>query len=328
MTRSSKSKQSPKFIYRNKTTNLGDLLCSPKLYFRIVVDKPLNIFGGGVWSKPKNNSLRDIGENNVLWGAGLSERTSKSTPQDLERICSLTYSAWGFRDKDQLQSEEHFLPCVSCMHPMLDDVKNIEGVGLLYINADPKIVSIGSLIKLKKIAKRNRFSFVTNRASEQEFFLKWRQAKKIITNSYHGAYWSLLAGKDVVLFGHSSKFRSLLKSFNLKEDFLVFRKGNQGELISAAEESFMEWVPLRLSDPQAKLIEYRSRQLEFLENMRKRDLIIDWSMLKPDSAEVLSSKKISENSQIFRAYAESFLPFKVLHRLIGAVRRIKYWLAR
>ena len=60
-----------------------------------------------------------------------------------------------------------------------------------------------------------------------EYVLDYLGSAEIIyTNSYHGAFWSLLLGREVIIPKSSnplsSKFYGLLKEFEEKEDCLVF----------------------------------------------------------------------------------------------------------
>ena len=59
-------------------------------------------------------------------------RSLKRGSDSLERIATLPHLAWGLRDIDGVADPERFLPCVSCLHPMLDAGAGQDGT-LLFV---------------------------------------------------------------------------------------------------------------------------------------------------------------------------------------------------
>ncbi|OGX19878.1 MAG: hypothetical protein A2Y04_02440 [Omnitrophica WOR_2 bacterium GWC2_45_7] len=69
--------------------------------------------------------------------------------------------------------------------------------------------------------KERGIKFYWNCLNEFDFARIFARTGKVLTNSYHVAYWSLISGRDVAIIGYSSKFRSLLKLTGLRKETLV-----------------------------------------------------------------------------------------------------------
>lgn len=293
------------FIYTNNTSNLGDLLSSPKTYFKFESSEDLTILGGGVQNiNILNSKLSHDYRKTILWGGGVSWPSPKEIPQ-----LTLEFLAWGVRDRALTVNEDNFLPCVSCMHPMIDYARSSQknDKTLLYINADPYIYSLNSLFKTYLKAKINGIQILTNRAPEEKFIDIWSRSNKIITNSYHGAYWSLLAGKQVSLFGYSVKFNSLLQSFGILEAFPEFRKGHQKELMSATKVVMSDKCTfLTLQNSNAILDSYRDKQLKFANHLKEIGLIKKYELLSIDKVALKKEKLNTQIMTIAKLYASAY----------------------
>ena len=183
------------FIHKSpRVFNIGDYLCSPRHYIKFY--KPINdliIIGGGAFP---NFAIDFINKNyinihkSILWAVGNSEK--KFTYQ-VEKVSSLPYLQWGVRDIDSV-SLEHFLPCVSCLHPMLDE-KIVDSGTLLFLNKNSKVSSSEYIQFYKNLAKKRNWNILFNNCSEKDIIDALKKNTHIITNSYHGAYWGLLSGQ-------------------------------------------------------------------------------------------------------------------------------------
>lgn len=214
--------------------NLGDYLCSPRHYFDLKKKSgsKLVVLGGGVFSEYGRRKLRKLklpSSSVVLWGVGESTKDIRPSA-----VLDLPYMAWGIRDADF--SDEHFLPCVSCMHSMLDMPVPKEESILCFANADSKVTSKGSLDEFRKFSERVKGDFLLNNCSENHFIEALQKATHIVTNSYHGAYWGLLSGRKVTLMGYSSKFYNLFKVMGLRKERVIgIGRGDDSSLIKALD---------------------------------------------------------------------------------------------
>ncbi|AUM13449.1 hypothetical protein [Ketobacter alkanivorans] len=257
------------YVHHNPSRgNIGDFLCSPRHYF--TWSEPLEnvvIVGGGVFVEfavPKLKAQSVDFRKAVLWGVGQSIRDES---MNNKQVASLPYLAWGVRDKNFLSDERRFLPCVSCLHPMLDQGSESDET-LLFLNFDPKVTPPQALESVCLLAQSNGWRLLFNNCSEGEFRSALACSERIITNSYHGAYWGLLSGRRVNLMGYSSKFFSLLKSFGLSSRacFPVGRGSVEDILTALVDDSFLD-AEIKLDDSQCVLAGYRRINICFAESL-------------------------------------------------------------
>lgn len=135
----------------------------------------------------------------VLWGVGLNyyydikhrvERT-----KDIIKGCFMA----GIRDRSfALENGFDYVPCSSCMHEEFDMVRTpTKDIGVYEHYVHP--LGLG----YEKMNNRNDKSF-----SDVIKFLG--SFKKIITNSYHGAYWARLMNREVEMRDvHSIRFNDM-----------------------------------------------------------------------------------------------------------------------
>lgn len=188
----------------------------------------VNVLGGGVQSGfylDKVKFLRLDPGRTVLWGVGQSVK-GDCRPGEVSK---LPYRFWGLRDGDSV-GEENFLPCVSCLHPMLD-VPEINDVSvLLFVNYDPQITTGAARDRISELFPGVRILY--NNCTWQEFGGALREASHIVTNSFHGAYWGLLSGRHVSLIGYSSKFFSLIGTLGLDPGRIIkVERGSECDLV-------------------------------------------------------------------------------------------------
>lgn len=268
------------FIHHNPSRgNIGDYLCSPRHYFKFTDPiSNLCIIGGGVFIDFGYKRLKLTGlkpKNSILWASGISIRPEKTIPN---KIKSLDYRLWGIRDIDMLYDTNSFLPCSSCLLPMLDNNVSSNRT-LLFINADPKVTSDTHIAEIKELSKKNTWTLLFNNCSESELIENFNTHSNIITNSYHGAYWGLLSGKQVVSIGYSSKFTSLAKIFNIDPDRVKSTKRGSGEhLISILKKLKLKKDSISLKDNKNILADFRQKNLDFAEKMIDEKLISGYKL--------------------------------------------------
>lgn len=261
--------------------NLGDNLCSPRHYFEFKSpSRFLCIIGGGVYLQFAVSLSRELGlfrNRSVLWGVGHSAIDLDSP---LECITSLPYRDWGIRDIDLVEGPEKHLPCVSCLHPMLDAPCG-DGGTLLFINADEKVSGGTAGSRLAELARSNNWTLVYNNCSEEAFIKAFMKCDRVVTNSYHGSYWALLSGRAVYIVGCSTKLRSLLYGFGFGLDKLHrFKRGCIDSLIAAISEVDEGSEFIRLDQSTRVLSEFREKNRAFACRLKDAGLFKGFSMKK------------------------------------------------
>lgn len=241
--------------------NVGDSLCTPDVYFDISSEKDLRIIGGGVWNIRKYGMDADAPKT-ILWSAGESHKIQN--PQFTDSVV-LKYLEWSSRDRDLLNDNSKFVPCVSCFHKEI--LKEPEkSKTLIFTNANN---SVSAKINTKE---NDNLLVLTNNVPYEVFIEKWKQCDRIITNSYHGIYWSLLSGREVAPFGYSSKFTSVVKLFDFelpkKQMYDIKGRYSLNELISRKEKIFF-----RTKKPQDYVNKFRELNLEFAEKLKTHGVI-------------------------------------------------------
>lgn len=177
--------------------NLGDANCCPLSYFKFenAVEKdfrivpcehgdPVVIGGGGMLHPGVDDWILKISKltNTYLWGAGLNYHDPVSDEHVITRINECELSSLRDRRFCEKYSIE-YVPCVSCMSPLFDvQYEKKHDVGV-YMHKD-------HIFRLEGLPVMDNFN--SKPLSKVIEFLG--SCKKIITNSYHGAYWSHLLG--------------------------------------------------------------------------------------------------------------------------------------
>lgn len=241
--------------------NLGDDLCSPKHYFEFRASLGVvNILGGGVQSNfylDKSKFLRLDPERTILWGVGQSVK-GDCRPGKIPR---LPYRFWGLRDGDSVR-EENFLPCVSCLHPMLDVPEIDDTQVLLFVNFDPQITTGAVRARISELFPKVRVLY--NNCSWQEFSDALRETSHIVTNSFHGSYWGLLSGRHVSLIGYSSKFFSLIRMLGLDPGRVIkVERGGEQDLVDGICLAMRESHYQRLENARSCRDRFRMINLDF-----------------------------------------------------------------
>lgn len=266
-----------RFIHRSpKIFNIGDYLCSPRHYFKLFSNlNNLTIVGGGVFPHVPYLAMHDMKKyridplQSVLWGAGESKKGFTLESVIVENV---PYLEWGVRDIRYLD-KCHFLPCVSCCHPMLEQTID-EHATLLFLNRNPSITSSDFKEKFKKLADERRWTLLYNDCTENEMAEALKHHHHIITNSYHGAYWGLLSGHNVTLLGYSSKFINLLQMFDFDQSNLMkYEKGDTAMMFKKIYSIIDESLSIKLDNHNLVLKTFRNINFSFVESLKKKEII-------------------------------------------------------
>lgn len=198
------------FVHLKNTPNIGDQVCAPYLYFPFpnfevhdirqknnIIKSDIVVFGGGAiepYLKMENNALNYfLANKKVVWGIGSSRSNLIENPRfNIPNLDLVGLREWARKGGD-------YVPCVSCMSSLFDkykDARITRQIGL-YAHAvkKPEIYNF-----FKNIPK------LDNRVPFEEAIKFIATSEIVITNSFHGTYWSLLLGKKVMCIPFSSKF--------------------------------------------------------------------------------------------------------------------------
>lgn len=204
------------FVHRVDPSNLGDSVCCPMDYFdwsftehRLLdIHKPFPsgshyIFGGGGllhgdWLERMDvfTANRNDGDKAIVWSAGMNEHCQKRLiwPKFLDRFEMVGLRDWG--------NPWQYLPCVSCLHPAFASARGME----------PKHDIVVYQHRERKIDIPYGFPGMTNevpKESMREALEFISSGRVIVTNTFHGVYWSLLTGRVPLIFSpFSNRFFS------------------------------------------------------------------------------------------------------------------------
>jgi hypothetical protein len=237
--------------------NIGDQYCTPDAYFQIESCRDIVIVGGGAQQEDKLESSKKS-KKMVVWGIGKSLK-GPVVPYKKE----YSFLEYGFRDYDLLENKSKFLPCVSCLNKDIIESPTNDKV-LIFINANTDVSPNIEVYDTENVL------FLKNDCSLEEFLAKWSQCSKVVTNSYHGIYWSLLSGREVLPFWYSSKIKSVLSLFNLEPSSDNFYRSTDSSLIEKMiyfnNSDFLQSVSCRLN-------EFRDINLSFAAGLNKYDIL-------------------------------------------------------
>lgn len=204
-------------IFRADPTNCGDWWSLPAHYFTFpqhdtVIDindyspqapfRGVAIIGGGGLVGPAFKQLEDLVRRPdvrcIGWGLGnnmVDDKRSRyvaSTaplPDYIEH-----FELLGVRD---FVEELRWVPCASCMHPLLSKHYDIRHDIVVF---EHKRLPISI----------NGFPRLSNSGNDIKAILEFLGSGEIVlTNSFHGAYWATLLGRKCIAFPFSSKFYGL-----------------------------------------------------------------------------------------------------------------------
>jgi hypothetical protein len=269
-----------RFIHKDRflLQNIGDYLCSPRHYLNFDVEDELIILGGGAFNGLGIEQMHNMAlpfQRTVAWGIGQSVRNEFGT---LAPIDNLPYVRWGIRDRNAVADLAHFVPCVSCFHPIVD--MPIEGAStLIFLNRDSRVTPPEAVRSVTCIARRPGWQVLFNDCSDRMLLTAWRTATSVITNSYHGAYWSLLSGRRAIIIGYSSKFSGLLSSIGIPVTSLLrYVRGNADDLSRVVTQIEEGEGFVSLDDPAAVKAEMRAANLRFAQSLVDSGLIRSFAL--------------------------------------------------
>ncbi len=219
-------------IHRIDTRNAGDLFCAPHQYFEELKGKGLDIFdykredkkvrqdfidaissnsliigGGGLLNRngfklqmKAFEALHTTKKKTVLWGVGHNEKSPKTYGKVSAYNVNLEH--FGLVGTRDYTMPGDYVPCVSCLHPLLDQTYNeTQEYGIIFHK---------DTLKKSEIVSRFKDYPSTSNTTDIEHIIKFiGSSQKVITDSYHAMYWSMLLGKKVVVIPNSSKFFDL-----------------------------------------------------------------------------------------------------------------------
>lgn len=210
------------FLHHYDRPNRGDMLSGPYNYFnfgdyrKISWDKNIInndladffdgdsvIMGGGIYfarGKPRFDRLVKRARNFIGWGLGLDPRLN------LEEFIG-NFTLLGTRERKLALIDDKkvfYVPCASCMNPVFTGIPAIEAMfgGDAHGDGEQAIAlhlngGFNRSVIVKKIGTQN-FPITTTTDAFGKIVRNLWNADIVITNSYHGAYWSSLLGKKVI----------------------------------------------------------------------------------------------------------------------------------
>lgn len=213
----------PIFLNNCDDDNLGDRICSPRIYFDAwkdcphsdwrrfdldAGDEPLIIGASGMLHPPLISGFvaeavrrRRV----ILWGIGHNVHTDEGESYDYsgfdwKRIVEGA-ELGGLRDRKLAEENGyHWTPCPTVMDPAFDEIPDNPGNGEVFVYSHRHFPI--PLLQLNPLC---------NAASEVLSITNFRNRiagfETVLTNSYHGALWALLFRRRVVLWRpFSTKF--------------------------------------------------------------------------------------------------------------------------
>lgn len=229
-------------IHRLDTRNVGDLYCAPHHYFEQLKGTQLDIFdyksedqgvannfierissnsliigGGGLLNRngfgkqmKLFEQLGPKGKKTVLWGVGHNAKSPATYGKKIDY--NVDISKFGLAGTRDYSMPGEYVPCVSCMHPIFDkEYTETEDTGIVFHK--------DTLRKPKITGRFGDFPTSSNTTNFEELINFIGSCNKIVTDSYHAMYWSMLMGKKVVAIPNSSKFydfkeKPVISTFN------------------------------------------------------------------------------------------------------------------
>lgn len=200
-------------LHVRDTLNVGDRWSCPMEYFSFpgylvafadLRDPPdiapdVVIYGGG--SITASPFFRRWDCPTIAWGVGHTERQQPWH----EKMLAEHQRAAGLCDvyfpRDWMIDLKNRVPCASCMHPAFDE----------FIDTKPKhdVVRYSAARRVEVQAPADA-PHMTNEGGDIETAVRFiASGRKVVTSSYHGAYWAQLLGREVELVSWGSKFHYL-----------------------------------------------------------------------------------------------------------------------
>lgn len=290
--------------YRTSVFNLGDYLSSPRHYFRFVPrdgGPKVAVIGGGVFGRYER--IRDTGKRigldtraRVAWGVGLSLKGADGG--GVERLAEMakSFDAVTTRDPNHVSAEVPFCPCSSVLNGIVD-IPPGQHTGVL-LNFDPRASGQNPLAMLATFP-----DVVTgvNAVSERDFRRHFARCGRIVTNSYHTAFWGLLSGRAVAVVGFSSKYDSIQSMFRLPKGPRRYVMGDAISLRNAIAAAMAENDFVSLADAHIWREHFRDLNRQYADRLVARNIfariepiIDDDDALDDREAEIFSEYVLRE----------------------------------
>lgn len=193
-------------LHRRRDRNVGDLACSPGLYFDFgqqaqfdldeeAPDCRLAILGGGQVFRDCVDAViyrTTRARHRVIWGVGISPKDVAGLNYDiLSANCALVSTRnWG------VQAGE-YVPCASAMSGLFDAPPAPVHPVVLFTHARKSV----GLARPAGVPQQDNH---TGTMADAVAFLA--RGETIVTNSFHGTYWGLCLGRKVLCLPFSRKF--------------------------------------------------------------------------------------------------------------------------
>lgn len=274
------------FIHNKPTVfNIGDFLCTPQHYFDFGMNKKNNklrlkklkyncVIGGGAYKNHAESILDTITAKNVVtWAIGSSENGVIEQPK-IDKFHTFTTRDIAVARKYNVR----FLPCVSVLSNIVD-VKVGGKIGV-FLNHDVNITKKSDLEEIKAYCEINDAVFGTNSFSQNEFIKLFSRTDRVITNSYHMAYWSLLSGRSVSILGYSSKFQSLIDMFEISNESMIKYDKKSKSLKSVFYEAFDSKTFYSLNDSENTKKYFRQLNIDFANELVDMGIVSKASLIK------------------------------------------------
>ena len=273
--------------------NLGDWISSPYYYFidffsrytcvlhsdwavlwHEIEKDDVVIFGGGGLldnSDPLNmvlNRLLDKCNNVVIWGAGTHKYNKDNIFEGKSATILINFdkaALCGIRDYKHPYNQP-FVPCPSCLHPAFStDKRNVK--------IEREVGTIRSALE-NSFAVSGVPSSVSNAEPIGTIVNYILSSNVILVSSYHGAFWSLLLGRKVILPA-SRLGVDKYKYFKYPVGFYEGSKFDENELLRIASE---------ISEPPDFLAEARALNIEFFRKVRD---LVEERIARPSETETI-----------------------------------------
>lgn len=199
-------------LHRRTPNNVGDYYCNPSRYFPIdcvtrelitetdAKNNTIIIGGGGLIHKKFNNNIKNIldqqPKKTIIWAIGhnFSPKAQKKSQVDYYPDHIMNCNLVGIRDYID-GYKKYYLPCVSCMHPAFNKKHESKHEFVYFLHA------------YKSHYNYDKGPYMKNNEKDFENVIDFLgTGDTIITDSYHGAYWGQLLGKNVQVAAWSNKF--------------------------------------------------------------------------------------------------------------------------
>lgn len=225
-------------LHVRSTRNVGDRWSCPLEYFSFPgfmvafadmrdppdIDPDVVIYGGG--SITASPYFRRWGCPTIAWGVGHTERQrpwEEAMLAEHRRAASLCDV---YFPRDWMMGLKNRVPCASCMHPAFDRALDVTPV---------HDVVRYSAARRVEVQEPSGAQHMTNEDGSIEDAIAFiASGRKVITSSYHGAYWAQLLGREVELVSWGSKF-DYLPHMKLSEARTLQRYAYQAVRLSLLE---------------------------------------------------------------------------------------------